>query len=50
MELAIHSDYLNQIDYKLLKEKQHLVTLLRLLTYVKKLKYTNGGLKTVRFT
>jgi len=43
-ELAIHSDYLNQMDYKLLKEKQHLITLLRLLTYVKKLKYTNKSL------
>jgi hypothetical protein len=44
LELAIHSDYLNQIDYKLLKEKQHLITLLRLLAYVKKLKYTNKSL------
>ncbi len=39
LELAIHSDYLNQMDYNLLKEKQHLITLLRLLAYVKKLKY-----------
>ena len=44
LELAIHSDYLNQMDYKLLKEKQHLITLLRLLAYVKKLKYTNKSL------
>ena len=44
MELAIHSDYLNQIDYKLLKEKQHLITLLRLLAYVKKIKYTSKSL------
>lgn len=44
LELAIHSDYLNQMDYKLLKEKQHLITLLRVLTYVKKLKYTNKSL------
>jgi len=44
LELAIHSDYLNQMDYKLLKEKQHLITLLRLLAYVKKLKYTNKRL------
>ena len=44
MELAIHSDYLNQMDYKLLKEKQHLITLLRLLAYVKKLKYTTKHL------
>jgi len=43
-ELAIHSDYLNQMDYKLLKEKQHLITLLRLLAYVKKLTYTNKSL------
>ena len=44
LELAIHSDYLNQMDYKLLKEKQHLITLLRLLAYVKKLEYTNKSL------
>jgi len=41
-ELA--TDYLNQMDYKLLKEKQHLITLLRLLAYVKKLTYTNKSL------
>ena len=44
LELAIYSDYLNQMDYKLLKEKQHLITLLRLLAYVKKLKYTTKSL------
>ena len=44
LELAIHSHYLNQMDYKLLKEKQHLITLLRLLAYVKKLKYTTKSL------
>ena len=44
LELAIHSDYLNQMDYKLLKEKQHLITLLRLLAYVKKLRYTTKSL------
>jgi hypothetical protein len=44
LELAIHFDYLNQMDYKLLKEKQHLITLLRLLAYVKKLKYTKKSL------
>lgn len=44
LELAIHSDYLNQMDYKLFKEKQHLIILLRLLAYVKKLKYTNKSL------
>ena len=32
------------MDYKLLKEKQHLITLLRLLAYVKKLTYTNKSL------
>jgi hypothetical protein len=44
LELAIHFDYLNQMDYKLLKEKQHLIMLLRLLAYVKKLKYTTKSL------
>lgn len=44
LELAIHSDYLNQMDYKLLKEKQHLIILLRLLAYVKKLKYKSKNL------
>ena len=39
LELYIHSNYLNQMDYNLLKEKQHLITLLHLLAYVKKLKY-----------
>jgi hypothetical protein len=42
--LELATDYLNQMDYKLLKEKQHLITLLRLLAYVKKLKYTNKSL------
>ena len=32
------------MDYKLLKEKQHLITLLRLLAYVKKLRYTTKSL------
>lgn len=32
------------MDYKLLKEKQHLITLLRLLASVKKLKYTTKSL------
>ena len=44
LELALHSDYLNQMDYNLLKEKQHLITLLRLLAYVKKLKYNTKSL------
>ena len=42
--LELATDYLNQMDYKLLKEKQHLITLLRLLAYVKKLTYTNKSL------
>lgn len=44
LELAIHSDYLNQMDYKLMKEKQHLITLLRLLTYLNRLKYKTKSL------
>ena len=32
------------MDYKLMKEKQHLITLLRLLTYVNRLNYTNKSL------
>lgn len=54
LELPIHSDYLNQMNYKTLKEKQHLITLLRLLAYVKKLKYTTKSLtsefRQYRFT
>jgi len=46
LELPIYSDYINQMDYKLLKEKQHLITLLQLLTYVKKLKYTTRCLRS----
>ena len=44
LELAIHSDYLNQMDYKLMKEKQHLITLLRLLAYLNRLKYKTKSL------
>jgi hypothetical protein len=40
----IHADYLNQMDFKLMKEKQHLVTLLQLLVFVRKLPYTSGKL------
>ena len=40
----IHSDYINQMDFKLMKEKQHLVTLLQLLVFVRKLSYTPGEL------
>jgi hypothetical protein len=43
-QLALHSDYLNQMDYKLFEEKKHLITLLRLLTYVKKLNYIKKSL------
>ncbi len=32
------------MDFKLVQEKQHLITLLRLLAYLKKLKYTNKSL------
>jgi hypothetical protein len=46
LELAIHSDYLNQIDYKLLNEKQHLITLLRLLGFVRGLKYNTKELSS----
>lgn len=45
-ELVLHSDYLTQIDYKLLKEKQHLIILLRLLAYVKRLNYVTKSLKS----
>ena len=44
LELGIYSGYLSQMDYKLMKEKQHLITLLRLLTYVNRLNYTNKSL------
>jgi hypothetical protein len=40
----IHADYLNKIDFKLMKEKQHLVTLLQLLVFLQKLPYTSGKL------
>lgn len=40
----IHLHYLNQMDFKLMKEKQHLVTLLKLLVFVRGLNYTPGQL------
>ena len=40
----IHSHYLNQMNFKLLKEKQHLITLLKLLVFVRGLNYTPGQL------
>ena len=41
---TIHSHYLNQMDFKLMNEKQHLVTLLQLLVFVRGLTYTPGKL------
>ena len=43
-ESVIPSHYLNQMDYKLLKEKQHLIIFLRLVSYLKKLNYTTKSL------
>jgi len=40
----IHPHYLNQMDFKLMKEKQHLVTLLQLLVFVRGLNFTPGEL------
>jgi hypothetical protein len=40
----IHSHYLNQMDFKQIKEKQHLITLLKLLVFVRGLDYTPGQL------
>ena len=40
----IHSHYLNQMDFKLMKEKQHLITLLKLLVFVRGLSFTLGQL------
>jgi hypothetical protein len=44
LESTIPSHYLNQMDFQLIEEKQHLISLLRLLAYVKKLKYTTKSL------
>ena len=38
--LMIHSHYLNQLDFNQLKKKQHLITLLQLLIYVRGLNIT----------
>lgn len=46
LELALHSDYLNQMDFKLIKEKKYLVTLLRLLAYLKTFTYTTQSLRS----
>ena len=42
----IHLHYLNQLDFKQLKEKQHLITLLRLLVFVRGLKYNTKQLRS----
>lgn len=41
---SIPFHYLNQMDFKLVKEKKHLITLLRLLNYVRKLSYNTKTL------
>ena len=46
LESVISSHCLNQMNFKLIKEKQHLVTLLRLLAYVKKFSYTTKSLRS----
>jgi hypothetical protein len=40
----INLHYLNQIDFKLIKQKQHLITLLKLLVFVRRLNYIPGEL------
>ena len=42
----IHSHYLNQLDFNQVKEKLHLVTLLRLLAFVRPLKYNTKELRS----
>ena len=42
----IHSHYLNQLDFNQVKEKLHLVTLLRLLIFVRRLNYNTKELKS----
>ena len=42
----IHSHYLNQMDFNQVKEKQHLITLLRLLTFVRLLNYKTKNLRS----
>jgi len=42
----IHSHYLNQMDLNQLKEKQHLITLLRLLIFVRPLNYNTKKLRS----
>ena len=42
----IHSHYLNQLDFNQVKEKLHLVTLLRLLAFVPTLKYNTKELRS----
>lgn len=45
-ESYIPTHYLNQLDFKLIKEKQYLITLLRLLTYLRNLPYETKRLKS----
>ena len=40
----IHLHYLNQMDFKLMEEKRHLIILLKLLIFVRGLNYTPGQL------
>jgi hypothetical protein len=40
----INLHYLNQMDFKLINQKQHLITLLKLLVFVRRLNYTPGEL------
>lgn len=42
---AIPSHYLNQLDFQMVKEKKHLITLLRLLVYVSDLNYEVQSLR-----
>ena len=41
---GLRIDYFNQTDHSLLEEKQHLITFLRLLSYLQKLDYTTKSL------
>jgi len=45
-DATIHSHYLNQLVFNQLKEKQHMVTFLRLLVFVRELKYNTKQLRS----
>jgi hypothetical protein len=45
-DATIHSHYLNQLAFNQLKEKQHMITLLRLLVFVRGLKYNTKQLRS----